>query len=259
MLMSAVLATVALIVAVAAAVRSTWSPCGRSMLSTITPIGEHGRGHRYRSTVAWFVVGGVVGGTALGAVVGLLALGVAAVRLPVLATTAVAAGVAVVAAASDARIVGFALPIHRRQVNERWLDTFRPWFYGLGFGVQIGSGLATYITTAAVYLFVALAALSGRPAAALGAGALFGLVRGLSVLLSWRVTTPQKLWALHQRLQHFDATASSLVVVVEVVVGLVVVAAYWPPAVVIAGVAAVVVAATTTFARRAPTASSHSS
>ena len=64
------------IVALAAAVRSTWSPCGLSMLSTITPIGERAKGHSYRSTAAWFVFGAVVGGATLGAAVAVLAVGV---------------------------------------------------------------------------------------------------------------------------------------------------------------------------------------
>ena len=55
------------------------------------------------------------------------------------------------------------LPIHRRQVNERWLDQYRPWVYGAGFGWQIGTGLSTYITTAAVYLMVVLGALTAGP------------------------------------------------------------------------------------------------
>ena len=36
---------------------------------------------------------------------------------------------------------GFILPVHHRQVNERWLDQFRPWVYGAGFGWQIGDGV----------------------------------------------------------------------------------------------------------------------
>jgi hypothetical protein len=256
MLMSDLLASLALVVAVTAAVRSTWSPCGRSMLSTITPIGEHGRGNRYRSTAAWFVVGAVVGGAVLGAAAGLLALGAGALPLPNLALAVVGAVAALVAAASDVRIRGLVLPIHRRQVNERWLDTFRPWFYGVGFGAQIGSGVATYITTAAVYLFLVLAALSGRPVAAIGAGMLFGLVRGLSVLLSRRVTTPEKLRVLHQRLHQLDAAAARLVVAVEVVIGLALLGVSWPPAVLIAGAAAVMVAAAV-FTRRSLTASPH--
>ncbi len=47
----------AVVVAVAAAGRSTWSPCGLSMLSTITPLGERARGHRWGATAAWFVAG----------------------------------------------------------------------------------------------------------------------------------------------------------------------------------------------------------
>ena len=56
------IAAVASLVALAAAVRSTWSPCGLSMLSTITPLSEQAKGHSYRSTAAWFVLGATVGG-----------------------------------------------------------------------------------------------------------------------------------------------------------------------------------------------------
>ena len=58
---------------------------------------------------------------------------------------------------------GSGFPIHRRQVNERWLDQYRSWVYGSGFGWQIGNGLSTYITTAAVYLMVVLGALTAAP------------------------------------------------------------------------------------------------
>ena len=88
---------------------------------------------------------------------------------------------------------GCGFPVHHRQVNERWLDQYRPWVYGAGFGWQIGTGLATYITTAAVYLMVVLGALTGRPAAALAVGTGFGLVRGLAVLLTRNLTDPAAL------------------------------------------------------------------
>src|SRR5690606_28323748 len=48
------------LVALAAAIRSTWSPCGLSMLSTITPIGEQARGNRYATSVAWFITGSIL-------------------------------------------------------------------------------------------------------------------------------------------------------------------------------------------------------
>ena len=74
-----------------------------------------------------------------------------------------------VAAAADTGIAGFRLPVHHRQVNERWLDGLRPWVYGAGFGWQIGTGVVTYIKTAAVYLLIVLAALTAL--APPGAGA----------------------------------------------------------------------------------------
>ena len=44
--------------------------------STITPIGERGRNHRYASTTAWFILGATLGGATLGLGVALLAAGV---------------------------------------------------------------------------------------------------------------------------------------------------------------------------------------
>ena len=38
------------------------------------------------------------------------------------------------ALAFDLELFGSRLPIHRRQVNERWLDQFRPWVYGWDSG-----------------------------------------------------------------------------------------------------------------------------
>jgi hypothetical protein len=169
------------------------------MLSTITPIGERGRGGRFGVTAAWFVVGAVLGGLTFGAVCAGLAAAVAAGHLSGALVAGLAAAAAAVAAASDAAPDGWRLPIHRRQVNEVWLDRYRPWVYGTGFGWQIGAGLTTYIMTAAVYLVVVLAALSGDPALALGAGAVFGLVRGLAVYAGRDLVTPEALRSFHRR------------------------------------------------------------
>jgi hypothetical protein len=197
--MTTYIATLAAVVAVGAAARSTWSPCGLSMLSTITPVSERGRGHRYRTTAAWFVLGATVGGATLGAVMAVMAAAVGSLSFSPAVLGLLAAGTAFVAAASDAGVGGMRLPIHRRQVNERWLDRYRPWVYGAGFGWQIGMGVATYITTAAVYVMVVLAALTGRPLVALAVGTAFGLLRGLAVLLTRRLTSPSALRAFHRR------------------------------------------------------------
>jgi hypothetical protein len=218
-------AWLALVVAVAAAVRSTWSPCGLSMLSTITPISERAKGHSYRATATWFIVGATAGGATLGAVMCLMAAGVHALPAAPAGLEVVALAAALVAAVSDAGVAGVRLPIHRRQVNERWLDHYRPWVYGAGFGWQIGSGVATYITTAAVYLMIVLGALIGEPAVALLLGTLFGLLRGLAVLLTRNQTSPTLLRAFHRRFVAAGVVVGKVVVVVEfgVVVALMVV------------------------------------
>jgi len=208
--------TAATVLVVAAAVRSTWSPCGVSMLASITPLAERGRGHRFRSTALWFVSGAVIGGACLGLLSALLAAVVSAIAPPETALAAVACVATVVAAASDARLGGFRLPVHHRQVNERWLDGLRPWAYGAGFGWQIGNGLSTYIKTATVYLAIVLAALSGAPWFALTIGVLFGLVRGCAVYLGRNVTSPEALAVLHRRLELWDPRSRTAVVALTV-------------------------------------------
>lgn len=219
--MTATVALCALLVGVAAAVRSTWSPCGLSMLSTITPFAERAKRHRYGATCTWFVIGATVGGLAFGALAASAAAVVGHLALSATSVALVGAGAALVALVSDAGVAGIRLPVHYRQVNERWLDAYRPWVYGAGFGAQIGCGVATYITTATVYLFVVLCALTGSPVTALALGALFGLVRGLAVLCTRRVTTPQELLDLHRRV------ASALPVAVWAVRATAAVVAAW--------------------------------
>jgi hypothetical protein len=236
------LTLLAAVVAIAAAVRSTWSPCGQSMLSSITPIGEASRGNRFRTTAIWFVVGATLGGAVLGLGAALLALVIGAIGVGSTTALAVAAGLAVVAAAADARLLGIRVPYHRRQVNEYWLDDYRAWVYGAGFGFQIGLGVATYIMTSAVLLAVALGALTGEPLVALGIGTLFGFARGLGVVPGARLTTPARLAAFHARFDAWSAWSRELVIVVQVAAAVVAAAAVWgaPGAIVIAAGAAVV-------------------
>jgi hypothetical protein len=213
--MTIVLASVACIVALATAARSTWSPCGLSMLATITPLAERGRGHQYRSTATWFVAGSVLGGICLGAVMALLAASAGSIGATGTELAAVAVVAGAVTVAAEIGIGGFRLPVHHRQVNERWLDQFRPWVYGAGFGWQIGAGLATYIKTYAVYLMIVLAALTTNPTLALVVGITFGLVRGLAVFLGRRITSAAALSDFHRRFMSADSYALAAIVVCE--------------------------------------------
>jgi hypothetical protein len=213
--MTGALAAGALLIAAVSGARGTWSPCGLSMISAINPLSERSRGNRYWLTAAWFVLGSVLGGVALGSASGLLALllrpladhRVAAIWIAVLAC--------LVALAADRRLGGFQLPLHPRQVNELWLTRYRRWLYAAGFGVQIGVGFATYIMTAATYLVVVLAALTGSPALALATGTVFGLVRGLAVLLSARCRTGAALRQLHLRLSTLEPVSLRAVILIE--------------------------------------------
>jgi hypothetical protein len=155
---------------------------------------------------------------------------------------------------SDLGAGGLNLPIHRRQVNERWLDHYRAWVYGAGFGWQIGTGLATYITTATVYLMIVLGALSADPVAAFALGAGFGLLRGLAVFLTRHIASTTELLAFHRRFADAGPAVDKVVIGVEAGGVAVLAAILWSPAVLaIVGCAAGATGTATIIAkRRAP-------
>ena len=217
----AIVVVLAIVTAAATAVRSTWSPCGLSMLSTVTPLAEAGRGRRWSVTATWFVAGAVLGGLTLGVGMAGLAAAVAVLGPSTSAVLGIATVVALVGAASDLDLFGWHIPFHGRQVNERWLDQYRAWVYGGGFGWQIGVGLATYITTAGVYLMILLVGLIGSPALAVGIGAGFGLVRGLAILAGRGIASTEHLLAVHRRFGALRQPVRLAVVAVLLAVGVV--------------------------------------
>jgi hypothetical protein len=219
-----VFAVAAAVLCFVVAARSTWSPCGLSMLATITPLAERGRGHRYGASAAWFVAGGLAGGVTLGLAGSALAAGVRALGPSSASLAAVALVAAVLTVAAELGLGGFRLPVHHRQVNERWLDQFRPWVYAGGFGWQVGTGLATYIMTPALYLLILLGVLTGAPWVALALAAGFGLLRGLAVLLGRRITDPASLARFHQRFHDTQPLVRRALVTVE---GAVMLACAW--------------------------------
>lgn len=171
------------------------------MLTSITPLGERGRAGRWPLTTTAYVLGSMLGGAAVGTLAGtlglLLPLESARVAPHALALLAVAAAAAVLV---EAGLLP-PLPTVRRQVDEDWLHRYRGWVYGAGFGVQLGFALATIVTSPTVYLTVALAALTGTPAAGAAVGVAFGLARALPVLTMRRVTSGHRLAVFSQRLE----------------------------------------------------------
>jgi hypothetical protein len=213
-----VIVTLGVVVALAAAVRSTWSPCGLSMLSQITPVAEAGRQQKFGRTAAWFVAGAVLGGLTLGALIALGAALVAATGPSESTALTVVVVASIGAALVDGRVLGSGPPFLRRQVNEDWLSNYRSWVYGGGFGWQIGAGVTTYVMTAAVPLMIVLGALTGQPWAGVAIGAAFGLTRGLAVLTGARVRNPAGLYALHRRFDSMAEPVRRAVIAVQLAV-----------------------------------------
>ena len=185
------------------------------MLASITPLGERGRQSRWGLTVTSFVIGATLAGAGLGALIGALggvvlggdasgARGSAGsldprVRLGLLAAALVLAVVL------DLRR---AVPGPRRQVNERWLDEFRGWVYGVGFGAQLGLGVTTVVSSAAMYVAFLAAFLTGSAAGGALVLGCFGAVRGLTPLVGARVRRPDQLISMLGHLERLRSSAT---------------------------------------------------
>ena len=183
------------------------------MLASITPLGERSRGFSWPVTASAFAAGTVTAGALAGAVGG--ALG----SLAPPGTWRAAAGLAVLVAAIaiDATPLRRRLPTTRRQVNEDWMTRYRGWVYGAAFGAQLGAGVATVVTSAAIYAAAVGAVLCGTPVAGAAVGAAFGATRALSLLPARAAGDPAGLLRLHDRLGRAERPAGSLVVLAETV------------------------------------------
>jgi len=169
------------------------------MLASITPLGERARGRRWGLTTTAFLVAATTAGAASGALaaaLGRLLLG----GPPGAPGAVVLAAALLLGVALDTGLLGVGLPTVRRQVDEDWMTRYRGVVYGAGFGAQLGVGVATIVTSSAVYLAYLGAGLSAQPVVGLAVGGLFGVTRGASLLMARRVRDPAALLELHRRL-----------------------------------------------------------
>ena len=174
------------------------------MLTSITPLGERGRGNRYAVTLTAYVVGCLLGGATIGLLLGFV--GGLLPGLPVLAL----AGIACLAALL-ADLCGW-LPLGRRQVDEDWLTRYRGWVYGLGFGYQLGLGIVTIVTSAATIAVLALMLLTQSWAGGLAIGIVFGGARAVPALLLGRADSHAELRSLAAGLERRAAAAARVTV-----------------------------------------------
>ncbi|MFC8502116.1 hypothetical protein ACFUC1_07140 [Pedococcus sp. NPDC057267] len=176
------------------------------MLSSISPLGERARNSRWWLTTTAYLVGSLAGGLALGGLASLLgALVPGAARSSAWALGLVAA-LLLVGLVLDLRGAA-AVPSWRRQVDIAWLDEYRGWVMGLGFGAQLGFGLVTIITSATTYAVVLLAALSGDVRVGLLVGGVFGLVRAAPSLLMAGVHDRAALHRVFERVERWAKPA----------------------------------------------------
>jgi hypothetical protein len=183
------------------------------MLTSISPLGERARGNRFGVTAGAHIVGSAAGGAFVGVIAGAVGW---VLMAPLDGTTtggvalAVVAVAAIVAVAADRRR---RVPTIHRQVDERWIGTYRGWVYGAGYGLQLGAAVVTIVPSALTYAAIAAATATGSPIAGGLVGTAFGTARGLGVLLGWRVHTTEDLARLHRRVVTAGPVAARLTTV----------------------------------------------
>jgi len=182
------------------------------MLASITPLGERGRRSNWAVTASMHLLGSLLGGAAVGALAGLvgwLALSDVSVRARLAALAfALALGLAW-------ELARGAIPGPRRQVDERWLDRYRGWVYGLGYGAQLGAGLVTVVVSSSVYVVPVACLLTADPLIGCAIGGVAGLLRGVTVFTAARVATPERLVAFHARMRAMERPARTAVLLLQ--------------------------------------------
>jgi MFS family permease len=200
------------IVAIHGAMRAAWSPCGQSMLASLTPLAERARGSSWPLTMTAFAIGALVAGTLSGTLLGAVGsiLPGSGWRAPAVLAVLLAALIV------DATPLRRRMPLTKRQVNEDWMTRYRGWVYGFGFGAQLGFGFITLVACAAIYATFAIALLSGSIWAGAAIGAVFGATKASTLLPTRLARDPDSLVALHRRLLALEPGAQRAVIAAEV-------------------------------------------
>ncbi len=183
------------------------------MLSSIHPLGERARQNRWGGTAASFAVGAVASAATAGAVLGWVGshLSDGAWRWWAMMAVVVVAGVADLARIRP--------PGPRRQVNEDWIGRYRGWVYGVGFGAQLGLGVATFVVTWGVWATILVAALSGSSLAGGLIGLAFGIGRTVPPVAAGWIDRPSRLTAFNRRMAAWSSPVARLVASILVLMG----------------------------------------
>jgi hypothetical protein len=114
-------------------------------------------------------------------------------------------------ALAELRLVSVPMPQWRRQVPRTWLGRL-PWdIVALGYGVQLGSGIATRIKVTTIYAALACALLAGSASAGAAVMAVFGIIRALPALLAGpAVASPERSRRMAARVDAYAAAVTGV-------------------------------------------------
>ena len=183
------------------------------MLGSISPVGEASRAQRWWLTATAYTLASVTAGAIIGTALGATGEAVAAPAPAPVGARLLVLGVGMAAAAVvDAGTFGLTLPTWHRQVDERWLTTYRGWVYGAGFGAQLGVGVTTIVTSTATYAVWGAALLSVSWRSGLLIGAVFGGTRSLPLLFLAPVRSVARLHTVTRGVAEAQALAHRLTV-----------------------------------------------
>lgn len=150
------------------------------MAETITPVVHGGKRKPYLVASALHVLGATVAAALLGLALG--AIG-ALLRAPWEVTPLVVGAVAAVYFLREAFALPVPLPDRKRQVPEWWRTFYSPPVAALLYGVGLGVGFLTYLSFGTFAAVMVAAAVSGNPVTGALLCGLFGLARGLAVVV----------------------------------------------------------------------------
>ncbi len=189
------------------------------MLTSISPVGEAARNQPWAVTVGAYLVAATVGGVLMGAATG--AVGSLLLASTAVATRLVLLGlIALLGLVADATV---GTPTVHRQVDERWLTSYRGWVYGCGFGLQLGAGVVTIMPSSVVLALWSATVLTASPVAGAIAGAAFGFFRALPLLLAGRVRTVIQLRRAMGQMNRLRPLVTHTIPLAQAVVGVVVI------------------------------------
>jgi hypothetical protein len=127
-----------------------------------------------------------------------------------------AAGASVVGLALDTHwLPGLRLPTLTRQVNDAWLYSLKPWAYGLGFGVQLGAGVTTVVTSSAIYLAFLGSFLTASPWKGALIGGAFGMARGATFIFGGLVRKADDLTRMSSWIEDLERPIRTVLLVAQ--------------------------------------------